>query len=155
MNHLPKICLVWPVILNVNKLIVGWLTIAVILSCFEIRVHFVTANFILFVTSVNYLDKYIYMLNSKDIQVKKICTALLVRFVYLFIYFKVIITLTTFRCLQPPKVKAFIDKVIQCPLQDIQIPLSGFRWEYSKVCVYALLLIVNLLPFYSSTYLFL
>ncbi|PON85715.1 Coatomer beta subunit [Trema orientale] len=32
----------------------------------------------------------------------------------------------------PSKVKAFIDKVIQCPLQDIQIPLSGFRWEYSK-----------------------
>ncbi|KAH7524790.1 hypothetical protein FEM48_Zijuj06G0156500 [Ziziphus jujuba var. spinosa] len=32
----------------------------------------------------------------------------------------------------PPKIKAFIDKVIQCPLQDIQIPLSGFRWEYSK-----------------------
>lgn len=32
----------------------------------------------------------------------------------------------------PPKIKAFIDKVIQCPLQDIAIPLSGFRWEYSK-----------------------
>ncbi|KAL1349596.1 hypothetical protein HN51_026113 [Arachis hypogaea] len=32
----------------------------------------------------------------------------------------------------PPKVKAFIDKVIQCPLQDIAIPLSGFRWEYNK-----------------------
>ncbi|EEF35034.1 E3 ubiquitin protein ligase upl2, putative [Ricinus communis] len=33
---------------------------------------------------------------------------------------------------QPPKIKAFIDKVIQSPLQDIAIPLSGFRWEYSK-----------------------
>lgn len=32
----------------------------------------------------------------------------------------------------PPKIKAFIDKVIQCPLQDIAIPLSGFRWEYGK-----------------------
>ncbi|KAF9687431.1 hypothetical protein SADUNF_Sadunf02G0092800 [Salix dunnii] len=32
----------------------------------------------------------------------------------------------------PPKIKAFIDKVIQSPLQDIAIPLSGFRWEYSK-----------------------
>ncbi|KAI3491195.1 hypothetical protein L1887_44441 [Cichorium endivia] len=32
----------------------------------------------------------------------------------------------------PPKVKAFIDKVIQCPLQDIAIPLSGFHWEYNK-----------------------
>ncbi|XP_054788719.1 E3 ubiquitin-protein ligase UPL2-like [Prosopis cineraria] len=32
----------------------------------------------------------------------------------------------------PPKIKAFIEKVIQCPLQDIGIPLSGFRWEYSK-----------------------
>ncbi|KAI3685801.1 hypothetical protein L6452_35059 [Arctium lappa] len=32
----------------------------------------------------------------------------------------------------PPKVKAFIDKVIQCPLQDIAIPLSGFHWEYGK-----------------------
>lgn len=32
----------------------------------------------------------------------------------------------------PQKVKAFIDKVIQCPLQDIAIPLSGFRWEYGK-----------------------
>jgi E3 ubiquitin-protein ligase HUWE1 len=34
---------------------------------------------------------------------------------------------------QPPKVKSFIEKVIQCPLQDIAIPLSGFRWEYDKV----------------------
>ncbi|XP_057973292.1 E3 ubiquitin-protein ligase UPL2-like [Malania oleifera] len=32
----------------------------------------------------------------------------------------------------PPKIKAFIDKVIQCPLRDIAIPLSGFRWEYNK-----------------------
>ncbi|KAK2376185.1 E3 ubiquitin-protein ligase UPL1 [Trifolium repens] len=32
----------------------------------------------------------------------------------------------------PPKVKSFIEKVIQCPLQDIAIPLSGFRWEYDK-----------------------
>ncbi|GJW28728.1 E3 ubiquitin protein ligase UPL2-like protein [Tanacetum coccineum] len=32
----------------------------------------------------------------------------------------------------PPKVKAFIDKVIQCPLQDLAIPLSGFQWEYKK-----------------------
>ncbi|GAA0152832.1 ubiquitin-protein ligase [Lithospermum erythrorhizon] len=31
-----------------------------------------------------------------------------------------------------PRVKAFIDKVIQCPLQDIAIPLSGFHWEYGK-----------------------
>lgn len=35
--------------------------------------------------------------------------------------------------LQPPQIQAIIDKVIQCPLQDIEIPLSGFRWEYSKV----------------------
>ncbi|KAK8600955.1 hypothetical protein V6N13_059305 [Hibiscus sabdariffa] len=32
----------------------------------------------------------------------------------------------------PPEIKAFIDKVIQSPLQDIAIPLSGFRWEYTK-----------------------
>ncbi|XP_020222235.1 E3 ubiquitin-protein ligase UPL1 [Cajanus cajan] len=32
----------------------------------------------------------------------------------------------------PPKIKAFIAKIIQCPLQDIAIPLSGFRWEYNK-----------------------
>ncbi|KAI6689207.1 hypothetical protein NL676_026035 [Syzygium grande] len=32
----------------------------------------------------------------------------------------------------PPKVKSFIDKVIQSPLQDIAIPLSGFNWEYDK-----------------------
>ncbi|XVE55632.1 hypothetical protein DITRI_Ditri03aG0174200 [Diplodiscus trichospermus] len=32
----------------------------------------------------------------------------------------------------PPQIKAFIDKVIQSPLQDIAIPLSGFRWEYNK-----------------------
>ncbi|XP_042046787.1 E3 ubiquitin-protein ligase UPL2-like [Salvia splendens] len=32
----------------------------------------------------------------------------------------------------PPRIKAFTDKVIQCPLQDIAIPLSGFRWEYGK-----------------------
>ncbi|RDY00643.1 E3 ubiquitin-protein ligase UPL1, partial [Mucuna pruriens] len=33
---------------------------------------------------------------------------------------------------KPPKIKAFIEKVIQCPLQDIAIPLFGFRWEYNK-----------------------
>lgn len=32
----------------------------------------------------------------------------------------------------PPKVKSFIEKVIQSPLQDIAIPLSGFNWEYDK-----------------------
>ncbi|PSS17338.1 E3 ubiquitin-protein like [Actinidia chinensis var. chinensis] len=32
----------------------------------------------------------------------------------------------------PPIVQAFIDKVIQSPLEDIAIPLSGFRWEYGK-----------------------
>ncbi|KAK9758378.1 hypothetical protein RND81_01G225900 [Saponaria officinalis] len=32
----------------------------------------------------------------------------------------------------PSKVKAFIEKVIQSPLQDIAIPLSGFRWEFNK-----------------------
>ncbi|KAF8411336.1 hypothetical protein HHK36_003883 [Tetracentron sinense] len=32
----------------------------------------------------------------------------------------------------PPKIKAFIDKVIKSPLHDIAIPLSGFRWEYNK-----------------------
>ncbi|CAJ1971660.1 unnamed protein product [Sphenostylis stenocarpa] len=32
----------------------------------------------------------------------------------------------------PPKIKAFIEKIIKCPLQDIAIPLSGFRWEYNK-----------------------
>ncbi|KAL3617821.1 hypothetical protein CASFOL_038142 [Castilleja foliolosa] len=32
----------------------------------------------------------------------------------------------------PPKIKAFVEKVIQCPLQDIAIPLSGFCWEYGK-----------------------
>ncbi|KAL1344749.1 hypothetical protein HN51_018594 [Arachis hypogaea] len=32
----------------------------------------------------------------------------------------------------PPKIKAFIERVIQCPLQDIAIPLSGFWWEYNK-----------------------
>ncbi|KAL7187335.1 hypothetical protein ACSBR1_037409 [Camellia fascicularis] len=33
----------------------------------------------------------------------------------------------------PPKIKAFIDKVIQSPLQDIAIPLSGFRWEMTSI----------------------
>ncbi|KAF8079578.1 hypothetical protein N665_1017s0001 [Sinapis alba] len=32
----------------------------------------------------------------------------------------------------PPEIKSFIDKVIQSPLSDIALPLSGFRWEYSK-----------------------
>nr|XP_009404258.1 PREDICTED: E3 ubiquitin-protein ligase UPL1-like [Musa acuminata subsp. malaccensis] len=32
----------------------------------------------------------------------------------------------------PPKVKAFIDRVIKSPLHDIAIPLSGFRWEFKK-----------------------
>ncbi|KAK4483925.1 hypothetical protein RD792_011134 [Penstemon davidsonii] len=31
-----------------------------------------------------------------------------------------------------PTIKAFIEKVIQCPLQDIAIPLSSFHWEYGK-----------------------
>ncbi|PSR99974.1 E3 ubiquitin-protein like, partial [Actinidia chinensis var. chinensis] len=31
-----------------------------------------------------------------------------------------------------PKIKAFIDKVIESSLQDIAIPLSGFRWEFGK-----------------------
>ncbi|CAA0843325.1 E3 ubiquitin-protein ligase UPL1 [Striga hermonthica] len=34
--------------------------------------------------------------------------------------------------MQPSRIKAFVEKVIQCPLQDIAIPLSGFRWEYGK-----------------------
>ncbi|KAF2572559.1 hypothetical protein F2Q70_00001801 [Brassica cretica] len=32
----------------------------------------------------------------------------------------------------PPEIKSFIEKVIQSPLSDIAIPLSAFRWEYSK-----------------------
>uniref|UniRef100_A0A1D1YWP9 HECT-type E3 ubiquitin transferase n=1 Tax=Anthurium amnicola TaxID=1678845 RepID=A0A1D1YWP9_9ARAE len=32
----------------------------------------------------------------------------------------------------PQNVKEFIDRVIKCPLHDIAIPLSGFRWEYNK-----------------------
>ncbi|KAL3845759.1 hypothetical protein ACJIZ3_003162 [Penstemon smallii] len=32
----------------------------------------------------------------------------------------------------PQKIKAFIEKVIQSPLQDIAIPLLHFRWEYGK-----------------------
>lgn len=35
--------------------------------------------------------------------------------------------------LQPANVKAFIDRVINIPLHDIAIPLSGFRWEFNKV----------------------
>lgn len=46
--------------------------------------------------------------------------------------------------LQPPKIKAFIDKVIQSPLPDIAIPLSGFRWEYGKVISFYLFNIVSL-----------
>lgn len=41
-----------------------------------------------------------------------------------------------FLCLQPAKVKAFIDRVISIPLHDIAIPLSGFRWEFNKVTFY-------------------
>ncbi|KAF7064261.1 hypothetical protein CFC21_070622 [Triticum aestivum] len=32
----------------------------------------------------------------------------------------------------PAKVKAFIDRVINIPLHDIAIPLSGFHWEFNK-----------------------
>ncbi|WJX34965.1 HECT-type E3 ubiquitin transferase [Trifolium repens] len=32
----------------------------------------------------------------------------------------------------PHKIKSFIEKVIQCPLQDIAVPLSSFWWEYNK-----------------------
>lgn len=32
----------------------------------------------------------------------------------------------------PAKVKEFIDRVINIPLHDIAIPLSGFRWEFNK-----------------------
>lgn len=52
--------------------------------------------------------------------------------------------------LQPPRIKAFIDKVIQCPLQDIAIPLSGFRWEYGKVVEICLKFIFSLSVFISS-----
>lgn len=44
---------------------------------------------------------------------------------------------------QPPKIKAFIEKIIQCPLQDIAIPLSGFRWEYNKVLMLGLLVLLH------------
>jgi hypothetical protein len=40
---------------------------------------------------------------------------------------------------QPPKVKAFIDRVINITLHDIAIPLSGFRWDFSKVMIILLL----------------
>lgn len=54
--------------------------------------------------------------------------------------------------MQPPRVKAFIDKVIQCPLQDIAIPLSGFHWEYGKVTIsYVYLIFVVLGLFASNT----
>uniref|UniRef100_M4EGD8 Uncharacterized protein n=1 Tax=Brassica campestris TaxID=3711 RepID=M4EGD8_BRACM len=33
----------------------------------------------------------------------------------------------------PPEIKSFIEKVIQSPLSDIAIPLSGFRWEYRQL----------------------
>ncbi|KAG8100668.1 hypothetical protein GUJ93_ZPchr0013g34906, partial [Zizania palustris] len=33
----------------------------------------------------------------------------------------------------PAKVKSFIDRVINIPLQDIMVPLLGFRWEFNKV----------------------
>lgn len=58
--------------------------------------------------------------------------------------------------LQPPKIKAFIDKVIQCPLQDIAIPLSGFRWEYGKVVEIILFFIFCFIsPWFLLTFLFL
>lgn len=56
--------------------------------------------------------------------------------------------------LQPPKIKAFIDKVIQSPLQDIAIPLSGFHWEFSKVnlcCFFFCIPWTPLIPFSHST----
>jgi hypothetical protein len=41
--------------------------------------------------------------------------------------------LYVFALLQPANVKSFIDRVINIPLHDIAIPLSGFRWEFNKV----------------------
>lgn len=45
--------------------------------------------------------------------------------------------------LQPPNAKEFIDRVIKCPLHDIAIPLSGFRWEYNKVIGFHLALCLS------------
>jgi hypothetical protein len=54
---------------------------------------------------------------------------------------------------QPPKVKSFIEKVIQCPLQDIAIPLSGFRWEYDKVILlYSFAVSSNFFNFHHALY---
>lgn len=71
---------------------------------------------------------------------------------YYYSTFNVLKTLTLYHNMQPPKIKAFIDKVIQCPLQDIAIPLSGFRWEYSKViaCYFGCMLFCSVLVLFSK-----
>ncbi|XP_022768487.1 E3 ubiquitin-protein ligase UPL2-like isoform X2 [Durio zibethinus] len=53
----------------------------------------------------------------------------------------------------PSQIKAFIDKVIQSPLQDIAIPLSGFQWEYSKGSFHHWRLLFRHFDTYFKTYL--
>jgi hypothetical protein len=36
--------------------------------------------------------------------------------------------------LQPPNIKSFIDSVTVVPLENVELPLKDFAWEFDKVC---------------------
>ena len=36
--------------------------------------------------------------------------------------------------LQPPNIKSFIESVTAVPLENVELPLKDFTWEFDKVC---------------------
>jgi hypothetical protein len=43
-------------------------------------------------------------------------------------------TNVTFFHLQPPNIKSFIESVTAVPLENVELPLKDFAWEFDKVC---------------------
>lgn len=37
-------------------------------------------------------------------------------------------------CLQPPNIKSFINSVTTVPLENVELLLKDFAWEFDKVC---------------------
>ena len=37
-------------------------------------------------------------------------------------------------CLQPPNIKSFINSITTVPLENVELPLKNFAWEFDKVC---------------------
>jgi hypothetical protein len=55
-------------------------------------------------------------------------------------------------CVQPPKVKAFINSVQSTPLANIQNPLAGFHWDYDKGDFYHWVELLNHFEVFFETF---